>query len=115
MRNLHQSPAYWPAEMPAPPVQVLSVEQRQVLERRGGAVLSRRSILKTAAPRPTDMEANALRLPGVADIRYWSACHGHPCGIVLVRVLLPKMLHRISRCAARMDGKARAEQMPRSC
>ena len=55
-------------------LQVLSTEQRQVLEKRGGAVLSRRSILKTAAPRPTDMEANALRVTGIADIRYWYSC-----------------------------------------
>ena len=57
-------------------LQVLSVEQRQVLEKRGGAVLSRRSILKTAAPRPIDMEANALRVTGIADIRCW-----HPCSV----------------------------------
>jgi hypothetical protein len=55
-------------------LQVLSTEQRQVLEKRGGVVLSRRSILKTAAPRPTDMEANALRVTGIADIRCWDIC-----------------------------------------
>ena len=49
--------------------QVLSVEQRQVLQRRGGAVLSRRSILKTATPRPSDDGGNVLHVPGVADIR----------------------------------------------
>lgn len=50
-------------------LQALSTEQREVLAKRGGAVLSRRSILKTAAPRPADVEANALRVPGIADIR----------------------------------------------
>lgn len=40
-----------------------------MLARRGGAVLSRRSILKTASPRPQDIDANALALPGIADIR----------------------------------------------
>jgi hypothetical protein len=50
--------------------QVLSTEQKRVLEKRGGAVLSRRSILKTAAPRPADLEANALRVTGIADVRY---------------------------------------------
>ena len=45
-----------------------------MLERRGGAVLSRRSILKTASPRPADVEPNALALPGVADIKCVVVC-----------------------------------------
>lgn len=46
-----------------------------MLAKRGGAVLSRRSILKTAAPRSADVEVNALRVPGIADIRSVSQWH----------------------------------------
>jgi len=49
--------------------QAMSQEQRDVLARRSGTVLSHRSILKTSAPRPQQADANALNIAGVSDIR----------------------------------------------
>lgn len=84
--------------------QALSDEQLSVLDKRGGVVLTPRSIMKASVPRAQQADANAINIAGISDIRWatFTITHSalmHARAVEMCNLRDPSKAHR-KFCAA---------------